>query len=331
MSAVACGRLGFERNIEGENGFAERDAGDVGPGGDGDGGLLFADADVRALGVWEDHTLDVPTIIRDIDGSSLNNVWAVGNGGNTWRWEGVAWESVPSGTAIQLNAVVVIAESDVWAVGNDGAILHWDGATWDQMVSPVTNDLFALWAISPNDVWAVGTITSAHWDGNSWTTPATAPSAQMSGVWASGPNDVWSVGTNLAGSSRVNHWDGNGWTQIASPGLYNVDAVVGTGAGQMWAFGWDWVDGFALKWNGTDWVDEPIPTVAWLHDGYALSNNDVWATGLEGTVIRWNGQQWSAHVIDPADVFRAVWAHQDGGGTRVWVAGSDGRLLSALW
>jgi len=49
-----------------------------------------------------------------------------------------------------------ISESDVWAVGNKGCIYHYDGSKWKSVSSPITSHLYGLYMLSNSDGWAVG-------------------------------------------------------------------------------------------------------------------------------------------------------------------------------
>src|SRR5438876_1671424 len=46
--------------------------------------------------------------------------------------------------------------SDVFAVGNDGNIWHYDGTTWTSQPSGTTQDLLGVWGSGGRDVFAVG-------------------------------------------------------------------------------------------------------------------------------------------------------------------------------
>jgi hypothetical protein len=68
-----------------------------------------------------------------------------------------------------LNGVWGTSLRDVFAVGDDGAILHFDGATWTSMTSGSTADLLAVWGMSSNQVYAVGSRgTVLFYDGTGW-------------------------------------------------------------------------------------------------------------------------------------------------------------------
>ena len=59
-----------------------------------------------------------------VPGTGLTDVWALGEAGTVLHWNGVAWATVPSGTATNLNAVWSSGPGSVFAVGEKGAILR---------------------------------------------------------------------------------------------------------------------------------------------------------------------------------------------------------------
>ena len=55
--------------------------------------------------------------------------------------------------------VVAIAPNDVWAVGDNGQTQHWNGADWSRVAAPypgLGGRFNGVAAASANDIWAVG-------------------------------------------------------------------------------------------------------------------------------------------------------------------------------
>jgi hypothetical protein len=58
--------------------------------------------------------------------------------------------------------------------------------------------------------------------------------------------------------------------------------------------------GTILRWNGTDWSSWASPTTEDLYKVFMVSSGDGWAVGRSGTIIRWNGSGWIlAHMLMP--------------------------------
>jgi hypothetical protein len=88
----------------------------------------------------------------------------------TYHWDGTNWNWVPNaGGSDLLFGVTAIAANDVWVVGDNGQTQHWNGASWSSVAGPypgVGGRFHGVAAASTSDVWALGTYS----DGNQWLT-----------------------------------------------------------------------------------------------------------------------------------------------------------------
>ncbi|HKP51658.1 MAG TPA: S-layer homology domain-containing protein [Chloroflexia bacterium] len=222
-----------------------------------------------------------------------NDVWTVGFTGGYGstnphvlieRWDGTQWNLMQANDPGILQAVAVVAPDDVWAVGyyEDPArnlTMHWDGTSWSIVPSPyvegVGNSLYGVAAAGPDDVWAVGTVQNQgrvlRWDGTQWSV-VPIPEFDYSfllDVAVAGPDDVWAVGSvgYYDHYNLILHWDGTQWTQVASPSAVSyrnrLNAISVVSANDIWAAGWategqSTFSGTILHWNGTQWSIAPI-------------------------------------------------------------------------
>jgi hypothetical protein len=146
-------------------------------------------------------TGDVYGEIRDIWGSSGDNVYAVGyedTGGGMppteyimLHYDGIEWSYVMHNGSPHdwpfLQALWGSAEDDIFAVGFDGAIMHYDGIEWSEMTSGTTEALVDVWGCAGDDVYAVGTDgTILHYDGAEWDTTASGTTTHLKGIWCIG-------------------------------------------------------------------------------------------------------------------------------------------------
>lgn len=72
------------------------------------------------------------------------------------RW---SWVPNAGGIDEYLFAVTAIAANDVWAVGDNGQTQHWNGANWSRVAAPypgLGGRFNGVAAASASDVWAVG-------------------------------------------------------------------------------------------------------------------------------------------------------------------------------
>ena len=135
---------------------------------------------------WTIDTLAYPgsfqTTMRDIWGSSANDVYVVGhndqNRGLMWHFDGKRWTDVRLSTMqggtirgpIDLSAIYGFASNDIWVVGENvfsnpdpvsgfydaSLIIHFDGATWQEVNHTKARGLTSIWGSSPKDIWMGG-------------------------------------------------------------------------------------------------------------------------------------------------------------------------------
>ena len=116
----------------------------------------------------------------------------------------LAWTPVDSQSSLTLESVWGSSANDVWAVGGGGNIRHFvtGDIRWQEVVSPTKETLRSVWGSGPKDIWAVGDNgTIIHWDGTSFkASTAQFPigiKPRLNGIWGSGPDDVWIVGDGV--------------------------------------------------------------------------------------------------------------------------------------
>lgn len=271
--------------------------------------------------------------LGDVEGTSSNDVWAVGYNATAnsayktlaEHWNGSQWSIVPSADYITttnvLRSVSVVSSNDVWAVGyfivGDGTfayertlVEHWNGSQWSIVPSPnagTDSELWSVSSLSANDVWAVGTYSinndhtlTMHWNGSQW---SIVPSPDLSsissvlfGVIAIAPNDAWAVGRYYQSPASVTltmHWNGTQWSVMPSPNLG--------------------------------------PRTNQLSDVLAISTNDVWAVGYyccdtgnpsQTLAMHWDGTQWTiVPSPNPGNANNYAWDLTALSKGDVWVAG----------
>jgi hypothetical protein len=234
---------------------------------------------------------------------------------------GASWSPEPSyaPTAIALTAVWGSSASDVWVVGKYGAgecceiVISRSGKDASPGAGPASAGFSGLWGTSASDVWLVGATEGAmHWDGTSYSYPGGVIGPAPSSVWGTSASDVWAVGD----SGLITHWNGSGWT-TGSPSstTRNLRGVWGSGKSDVWAVG---DSGTILHWNGSAW-SSPVAagTTLDLWGVWGADASHAWAVGA-GTIVRWDGTQWSPDACVPAGNFKAVWGSS---ATDVWAVG----------
>ena len=226
-----------------------------------------------------------------IDASSPVNVLAVGGtpqfslkSSLVVRYDGSAWERVPSPAELRMFDVAVIAEDDVWVLGTrekgplEERLVRWDGRTWVEERAPKDVTYSALDALESDDVWLVGT------------------------QWRHGP------------SPFISHWDGSAWSRFTVEGVpknVSLEDVAAYSSDVAWAVGnilddrtGDPLKPVVLRWDGDQWNVMPAPQSEGAFDYLALDNvtvtgpNDIWShTGFasEEILVHWDGEAWTRH------------------------------------
>lgn len=266
-------------------------------------------------GTWCAETAPAGTgILRGVSAVSVNDVFAVGNGGLILRRQnGEDWASMTSGTSSNLHAVWATSSSDVWVVGASGIVLHYDGTSWSTNTAiTTTSTLNAVWTSSSSDIWIAGgskTWRSTDSGANFTSTTHAGIVLSISGTSAS---DVCIAGEN---GTKVRRWNGSSWTTM-SPGANTYFSVLDISTSNIHAAK---IDTGTRKWNGSKW-SSVAATGAVFSDLYAQSSTDLWGAG--GTKIGRNTGSGSWTVTTPFGS-SVVLLGVTGVTNNVWVVGSD--------
>jgi hypothetical protein len=185
-----------------------------------------------AQAVWTYEESGTRRHLRDVWGTSANDVYVVGDAGTIRHYDGTKWTSQDSGTRAALRGVHGSSSSNVFAVGDDGTILHFDGKQWAAQPSATKFDLEAVWCAGPSDAFAVGVQgTTARFHDGRWSAETTVLGrpvsggtdyqADLLGVWGSSASDVVAVGAFLSkpmgrrivGGGLIVRFDGQKWVR----------------------------------------------------------------------------------------------------------------------
>ncbi|MEX0684832.1 MAG: hypothetical protein WD267_06005 [Balneolales bacterium] len=110
----------------------------------------------------------------------------VGTGNETlWRFDGIEWEPWPERVASGLYSIFGFDEDNVWAGGQNGLMYHFDGETWElsykyEKENYSIEGINDIWGLSPTNFYAIGTAYSPsdnmqihgfliHYNGSNWT------------------------------------------------------------------------------------------------------------------------------------------------------------------
>lgn len=213
---------------------------------------------IAGSSLWNMTTSSIGTsqqALTGIWGTSLNDIYVVGNGSTTTPTQLIfhnatgnvtsGWTTVRSVAGAGLNAVSGTT-GQIYTVGTTGLILQSsDGVTWTQQPSGTTEELLGVFVLDAQHIYVVGNATLLFSSGNGVFTQQTLPQAYsfitLRGVWAADPDNVFVVGDKGA----ILHGDSTGAWVVQTSGLegqmVNINAVWGVSAHDVYAAADGWV------------------------------------------------------------------------------------------
>ncbi len=244
------------------------------------------------------------------------------------RQQAVNWSLVHRGLPEPDAPIVGIAgsnASDVFTVAADGRTYWFDGAGWIELLSgTVPGALTSMWGPASNPILATGVTTDgtaafvARFALQQWMILHSVPGGSLHAMHGRSANDVWAVGSEVA------HYDGSAWKRIASPGgtlravwaIADGVAIVGADDGEVYK-----VDSTATRLGNSPG--------AGIRAIFAFAHNDIYAGDSGGSILHWNGAQWTViEQLEPEPIV-AMWGS---GPTDLWaVGGSYAHFDGVAW
>lgn len=274
-----------------------------------------------AKGRWE--TLPPLTTNRLLSGALFSTQLglAVGEGGTTLRFDGLAWKLASDGDITNLFAVSASEASDLWLVGDAGRVLHAHGGLFDRVPSTTTDPLRGVYAAKSDDVWIVGDFgTVLHYGGQRIDLVTSGVSTDFRGVYGFGSKDIWMVGR----AGLLLHYDGQGFARTDTGLTQALHAVGGSSGSDVWAVG---EQGVILHLVDGEWQRSWSRTGDTLRAVWAASPSEVWIVGDNGVIIRYNGSSYEYDFVgderNPITLLGI--AGQPGG--EVYIVGQSGKMF----
>ena len=267
--------------------------------------------------------------LRSVHGSSASNVFAVGFFGEIQHFDGTSWTAQTSGVSTELVDVFALSVDEAFAVGKAGTVLFYDGSSWSTVDVGLTSDFGAVWAFALDDVWIAGAGgVLLHYDGVSWTN-TWAGGELFWDLFGAAPDELYAVSNNGA----VLSYDGGSWSTLRAADFKSLLGVWASG-GKVFASGGNSaiVNYDAGSWQALPGARTEIVSDIWLASediGYAVGEgglvmrvergeatildsgtseflnrvwgsdvNNVFAVGMNGTFLHFDGTAWSPMATD---------------------------------
>jgi Viral BACON domain len=186
--------------------------------------------------------------------------------------------------------------------------------------------LHNIWAFDENHVYVAteaddGTVLG--YDGNIWSTVTKMPPARNFGLWGMGPLDIWSTGWCWG----INHYDGTNVDRTDLEGCSALGmSVWGSSSTNIWTVGafWEFRNG-SYHYDGNSWIQVPTGVSVALWDIWGINRNNIYAVGEFGTVLRYNGIQWTTQPDIPTnESLNAIWGSS---ATDIFAVGDCGTVI----
>jgi hypothetical protein len=270
-----------------------------------------------------------PAALLSVWGSSATDVWVVGGDPRTGtgpivqHYDGATWTKLDTGQRnVDLWWVTGFAGGPVFMSGSNGTILRYQNGAFEKLPTPGSLIVFGMWGAAPDDVWAVGGNFGGggfawRWNGSAWTALSSVPADLTSQgtcwkVSGRSAGDVWISAT----SGTTLHWDGATLERVDVPVEASLLSVAGNAERFVTVGGA--FDGVLYENDGSGWKSA-LPTGGPLLTGVAVSDDQAYAVGQFGTVLRRGSSGWSSEKSRVTDEnLHAAWIDPDGG---VWAVG----------
>ena len=128
-------------------------------------------------------------------------------------------------------------------------------------------------------------------------------------MWGSA-TDLYAVGHSDGSAGTMWHFDGNNWSNVRLgvfeggpiPAPYDLSAIHGVSPDNIYAVGerygpTSYGTSFVVHFDGKQWKEEKTPGGYRLMSVWANAVNDVWACGLDKTVLHYNGVEWTIDSV----------------------------------
>jgi hypothetical protein len=284
---------------------------------------------------WEKESSGLSKDLNRVWGTSPTSYVAVGSQG-ALAWYDGNWHPSSMGGMGDLNDVIGFSDTDYYIVGQTGKFLHWNGSDFsDVPTNPTTMNLHSIWGETSKDLVVVGDKTvlmgsidslqiqsppivagwraawgigqdkyvagesgmMLHYTGSEWTKMASGVTQTILGLWGFGTDDIFAVGE----AATLLHYDGEKWEPMKAFGGEDTifSDVWGSAPDDVYVTAQIEDIGYLLHYDGLSWKISLASTTANLRHIHGTSDENVFAVGQKGTIVRYDGKGWGLSPVDP--------------------------------
>lgn len=145
-------------------------------------------ADRQAPNV-QTELLDVQLWLTSIWRSETGALYVTDADGNVRIYDGAVWTVSPVSPEA-LTCIWGLSDADVFAAGDEGIVYRWDGTAWSNFSPPLGGVIFSVRGVSAHNLYACGANGLLwHYDGT-WTRIELPTNQRLLGLLALAANDV---------------------------------------------------------------------------------------------------------------------------------------------
>ena len=331
------------------------------------------------------ETVRINLPLFDLASTASGAIWAVGDQGRVVRSDGEMWEEIDCGVIVNLRCVLPLNDNSIIVAGLGGKVLHYRNGQWEKINTQTNCPIVSMVAMGAEEIFAVGGEYDAttsdflgrvfHYDGEVWSEIETGQSLPRlrriqrdkdellivgDGGFAARINQqganrlqtkirhdlhdvaVLKHGSTLVcgdgGTVLVESLNSNASTDIESPADCTLPSswknispdITKKSLRGVWCAQSNLIyavgdAGTIIKYDGQDWTSENIPTNNRLHGIWGTSQNNIYVIGDNTTILHFDGDAWSICYKGEVDV--AFLAITGFGAHDIFVVGDNGTAL----
>lgn len=283
-------------------------------------------------GTWIESSSELSRGLIGVWANEGNHAFAVGRSGDILFSDSSTWTPMQSDVTVRLESVWGIGDQLI-AAGWNGTLLHYQQQAWLPVGAPNDTDIRAVWASDLHTIYAAGNSIYRFRDGT-WTEMPTGLETRYHSIWGRGSGEILVGGRQ----SIIGYHDGDGWTRVFGGGEDDdgrISAFWESSTGQVFAVGGP---GFAVQpgyaqivrcegvacGETAGWSQTVFREHGALQDVWGTSDENVFAVGGRGTILHFDGDQWTPMESGTDVDLHGVWGTAGG---PVYAVGDQGTIL----